>query len=183
MRDRTCCGCCDVVAAYHFVGVIACLEFFGALIFVCLGDLYLIINMILAFILMFSYLRGVCGADQMTKLNAKRNFATIFLVYFILDAIANLINAIIIKVYYDRHPYYRYYYNVNAVFWTLIVYIALYVAFCSYLYSVLKVYYLAEKEMFEHFSQVQPAMYAQPQVMLVQQPQMQYMVPQQVVYG
>ena len=92
------------MAAYHFIGVCACIEFFVALILVCLGDLVFIGNMILAFILMFSYFRGVCGADQMTKLTAKRRFATIFLVYFILDACLILINAIIIKVYYDNHP-------------------------------------------------------------------------------
>jgi hypothetical protein len=52
-------------------------------------------------------------------------------------------------------------------------FLACYALVCTYLYYVLKVYYLAEKEAFKQSSQIQPTMQEQEQVVLVQQPQMQ----------
>ena len=67
-----------------------------------------------------------------------------------------LINAILVKVLIVRYTYA----SGDAIFWTTLAFLALYVAFCSYLYSVLKQYYLFELRNYEAMSQMQPVMYA-----------------------
>lgn len=63
-----CCGCCDSSIAYHFIGIWACIEVFGALIYVCFGDLEFLVSFFLALFLAIAYFRGTCGQDMLVRL-------------------------------------------------------------------------------------------------------------------
>ena len=158
VRGRSCCGCCDLSIAYHFVGIYACIELLLAIIIVILGFLIELVNLIMISILVVWYIRGNCGQDLAVRIEAKRTFPTVFLVYFIIDTLTVLSTAIRIKVVNSGYSYY----NGSTAFWVLMVWLTLYVTFCSYLYCVLKEYYLVEKQNYDTLLQIQPELYGQP---------------------
>ena len=84
------------------------------------------------------------------------------MIYFILDAIVTLIAIIVVDVVVAAYTPY----NVNILLGIVIGWVVLYVAFDSYLYCVLKEYYIFEKQNYDLM--MNAGMIQQPNVVLVQ---------------
>ena len=109
--------------------------------------------------LMVAYFCGVCGSSEQFRINAKGAFPIIYLVYWIGHSIAVLGVAIWVKVVFDKFPLASFFLKIDQAFYSTVGYVAVHIAFCIFLYCMLKKYHLVEKQAFDARQQIQPVMF------------------------